>query len=389
VRSFLVVAQVALSLVLLIAAGLMIRTFQSLRRVNPGLTQSENIQVATISIPQSAVPDFERVIRMQKDIEDRLSEIAEVKSVGFASRRPLTGSGPNGPFYFDDKPVVGAEFRYTSPGLFQSWGTPLVAGRAFEWDDVYNKLPAAVISESLARREWGPASAALGKRLRSGPARPWLEIIGVVGDIRHAGLDQPAPDTVYLSYGDITAQYVARSVSFFVRSNRVGTAGFMEDVQKAVWSVNGNLPLGSVQTMGDIYSQSMARTSLTLVLLAITASMALLLGLVGIYAVISYALAQRTREIGIRMALGAQNAALKRALLRQVVTLVAVGVIVGLAGAAGMSRIMTSLLFGVAATDPLTYAAVSALLISTALLAGYLPARRVTRIDPVRALRQE
>jgi predicted permease len=389
VRSALIVAQVAMSLVLLVAAGLMIRTFQALRQVNPGLTQFEKIQVATISIPQAAVPDFERVIQMQNDIQDRLSEVSGVEFVGFASRRPLTGSGPNGPYYFEDKPVAALEFRYTSPGLFQTWGTPLVAGRTFEWNDVYNKLPAVVISESLARREWGSGSAALGKRLRSGPTRPWLEIIGVVGDIRHAGLEQPAPETVYLSYGDLTAQYVARSVSFFARSDRVGTAGFMEDIQKAVWLVNGNLPLGSVQTMGDIYSQSMARTSLTLVLLAITASMALLLGLVGIYGVISYALAQRTREIGIRMALGAHNAALKRMLLRQVVSLVAVGVILGLAGAAGLSRIMTSLLFGVASLDPLTYAAVSGLLIGTALLAGYLPARRVIRIDPMRALRQE
>ena len=391
VRSLLVVAQVAMSLVLLVAAGLMIRTFQSLRQVNPGLTQFEKIQVATISIPQAAVPDFERVIRMQNDIQDRLSEISGVESVGFASERPLTGNGPSGPF-LSDKPAAaprGLEFRYTSPGIFQSWGTPLVAGRTFEWNDVYNKLPAVVISDSVARREWGSGSAALGKHLRSGPTRPWLEIIGVVGDIRHDGLEQPAPDTVYLSSGDLTAQYVARSMSFFVRGDRVGTAGFMEDFQKAVWSVNPNLPLGNVQTMSDIYSQSMARTSLTLVLLAITASMALLLGLVGIYAVISYALAQRTREIGIRMALGARNAALKRMLLRQVVSLVAVGVILGLAGAAGLSRIMTSLLFGVAALDPLTYAAVSGLLIGTALLAGYLPARRVIRIDPMRALRQE
>jgi putative ABC transport system permease protein len=391
VRSLLVVAQVAMSLVLLVAAGLMIRTFQSLRQVKPGLTQSEKIQVATISIPQAAVPNFDRVVRMQNDIQDRLSEVVGVESVGFASKRPFTGSGPTGPYYIENKPEVlpGLEFRYTSPGLFQSWGTPLVAGRTFEWNDVYNKFPAVVISESLARREWGSGSAALGKRLRSGPTRPWLEIIGVVGDIRHAGLDQPAPDTVYVSSGDFTAQYVARSMSFFVRSDRVGTAGFMQDIQKAIWSVNANLPLGNVQTMGDIYSQSMGRTSLTLVLLAITASMALILGLVGIYAVISYALAQRTREIGIRMALGAHNATLKRMLLRQVVSLVAAGVVLGLAGAAGMSRIMTSLLFGVTTIDPTTYVAVSALLIGTALLAGYLPARRITNVDPMRALRQE
>jgi ABC-type antimicrobial peptide transport system permease subunit len=163
----------------------------------------------------------------------------------------------------------------------------------------------------------------------------------------------------------------------------------MLDIQQAIWSVDPTLPLANVQTLGDIYDRSMARTSLTLVLLGITAAMALLLGLLGIYSVISYMLAQRTREMGIRMALGARNSSLRRLLLGQVVWLVGVGVAVGLVGAAGLTRLMESLLFGVTALDPITYAAVCAMLVVTAFVAGYLPARRVTRIDPMVALRTE
>ncbi len=182
---------------------------------------------------------------------------------------------------------------------------------------------------------------------------------------------------------------MSRTVSFIVRSERVGTAGFLEDIQDAIWSVDGSLPLANVQTMNDYYERSMARTSLTLVLLTITGAMALLLGLVGVYGVISHMLSQRTKEIGIRIALGAQNADLKRMLLSQVLLLVTVGVALGLGGAATLSGFLESQLFGVTALDPTTYLVVSALLVAAAALAGYLPARRVIRIDPVQALREE
>jgi hypothetical protein len=225
--------------------------------------------------------------------------------------------------------------------------------------------------------------------LRRGPENPWLEIVGVARDIRHDGVERPAPDTVYLTSNEFLAQFGARAVFFFVRSERVGTAGFLEELGQAIWSVNGNVPLGSVETLGDLYDRSMARTSLTLVLLGITSSMALLLGLIGIYGVLSYMLSQRTREIGIRMALGAQHSKLRQMFISQVLVLVITGLILGLAGAAALSRLMTSLLFGVTTLDPITYVAMSALLVATALLAGYLPARRVTQVDPMQALRAE
>ena len=391
-RNSLVVAQVALASILLVASGLMIRTFQSLRDVDPGLTDPYTIQTVRISIPQAAVPEFPRVVRMQNDIMDRLAAIPGVESVGFAHRLPLLRTGPNGPFSLEDKPdapPIGPEFRYTSPRYFETLGTPIVAGRNFEWADHHGTQQVAVISENVARREWGSPTAAIGKRVRRGPQSPWIEIIGVAGDIRHNGIDQPAPDTIYLTTNEFLANFASRAVYFFIRSERVGTAGFLDEIGRAVWSVDGSLPLGSVQTLGELYDRSMARTSLTLVLLAITAGMALALGLVGIYGVISYMLAQRTREIGIRMALGAQHVALKRMLLGHVLALVVGGVVLGLGGAAALARLMESLLFGVSALDPMTYVAVSAILAVAAALAGYLPARRVTRVDPMAALRTE
>jgi hypothetical protein len=246
-----------------------------------------------------------------------------------------------------------------------------------------------VISRGFAQREWGSAAAAIGKRLRRSPSTPWLEVIGVAGDVRIDGVDQSAPDAIYLTSSEGLAQYTTRFSYFFVRSDRVGAAGFLDELGRAVWSVNGSLPLGSVQTLGHVYDRSMARTSLTLALLAITGAMALALGVVGIYGVLSYVLAQRTREIGIRIALGAKQAQIKRMLLVRVLALVGAGVVLGLGGAALLTRLMDSLLFGVTALDPLTYLTVTAVLMATGMLAGYLPARRATHVEPMSALRAE
>ena len=390
----LVVGQVALALVLLVASGLMVRSFQELRRLEPGFTAPEQVQAVTITVPQGSVPEFPRVIGMLNEMQDRIAEIPGVDSVGFASQLPLQ-FGPTGGFFLEDRPgpegsaPPPSEFRYTSPRYFETLGTPLIAGRTFEWTDHRASVPFAIVSENFARREWGSPELAIGKRLRMFPGEPWSEIVGVVGDIRQETLEDPAPTSVYLTLGYSLAQFMARRVSFAIRSDRVGTPGFLEDVQRAIWSVDGSLPLASVRTLGDIYEESMARTSLTLVLLGITAVMALLLGLVGIYGTISYMVARRTREIGIRIAVGAPHSAVRRLLLAQVVVLVGAGVALGLGGAAALAQLMTSLLYGVTAFDAKTYVVVSVLLIGTALLAGYLPARRASRVDPMRALREE
>ncbi|HEX5047592.1 MAG TPA: ABC transporter permease [Gammaproteobacteria bacterium] len=391
-RNALVIVQVALALVLLVASGLMIRTFQELRSVEPGIAAPDNVQTLRLSMPSTVVPGFSDVIRVQRAIEARLAAVPGVENVGYGNRLPLTGTGPNGPFGFDNAPEAPAtalEFRYVSPNYLSALGAPLVAGRNFEWAEIDAGRRVAIISANAATAQFGSPAAAVGKRVRHGPDTPWMEIVGVAADVRHNGVDQPAPATIYMPQTEFLAQFMSRQAVFFVRSERAGTPGFVEDLQRAVRSLNAQLPLGSVQTLGEVYDRSLWRTSLTLVLLAITAGMALALGLVGIYGVISYVLAQRTREIGIRMALGAPNAALLSLILGRVLVLVGMGVALGLGGAAALTRLMRSLLFGVTALDPMTYAAVSAVLIATALLAGYLPARRVARVDPMQALRAE
>jgi predicted permease len=332
------------------------------------------------------------VARLQNDIVDRLAAIPGVESVGFSTRQMLGQPGPTGPFTLEDKPdapPLGPVFRYASPDYFGTLGTPIVAGRDLAWADHYGTQQVAVISETFAQREWGSPAAAIGKRLRRAPTSPWIEVVGVAGDLRLHGVEQSAPDAIYLVSNEALAQFVVGNTHFVVRSERAGTPAFLRDIEQAVWSVNGNLPLGSVVTLGDIYDRSMARTSLTLVLLGITAAMALALGLVGIYGVLSYVLTQRTREIGIRMALGAQHSQVRRMLLGHVVALVGIGVALGLGAAALLARLMESLLFGVGALDPATYLAVAVVLIVTGVLAGYLPARRATRVDPMSALRAE
>jgi predicted permease len=306
---------------------------------------------------------------------------------------PLGGRRSSSAFFVEGAPEDAVrpqnEFRYTSPSFFETLGTPLVAGRTFEWVDHHDARQVAIVSKNFAVREWGSEAAALGKRIRMSPTQPWRDVVGVVGEIQHENLDSPAPTAVYLPLGDPLSEVLSRTVTFVVRSERVGTTGFLEDLQRAVWSVDSSLPLGSVQTLGDLYDRSMARTALTLVLLAIAGAMALGLGLVGIYGVINYMLSLRTREIGIRMALGAHSANLQRLLLRQVLALVLVGTALGLGGAVALAQAMESLLFGVTALDPATYALVALLLVATAAVAGYLPARRVTRVDPMQALRAE
>ena len=391
-RNALVVGQVSLALMLLVASGLMIRSFQALRSVDPGIRAPDRVQTLRIAVPQKSMQDFPATIRAENAILDRLAEVAGVEAVAYSTRVPLMRTGPSGPFSFETSPDAApleTEFRYVSPGFFKTLGTPLLAGRDLEWRDTYEGRQMVIVSESLANKEWGSSDAALGKRMRRSPTSPWLAVVGVAGDIRHDGVAEPAPVTVYIPQSEFVARFASTTVFYFVRSERVGAPGFIDELARAIRTVNPDVPLGSMQTLGDVYRVSMARTSLTLVLLAITASMALTLGLVGIYGVIAYTLARRAREFGIRMALGARVGTLERMVLTQVLALVAIGVALGLGGAAALSRLMRALLFGVGALDPVTYAAVAAGIVGTAVAAAYLAARRVSRIDAAQALRAE
>jgi predicted lysophospholipase L1 biosynthesis ABC-type transport system permease subunit len=248
-----------------------------------------------------------------------------------------------------------------------------------------------MVSENLARETWGSPGNALGKRVRENTKGAWREVIGVVGDVYNDGLDQKAPATVYwpILMKNFDGDGMSRSLAYAIRGPRAGTEGLLKEIRQAVWSVNSNVPVASVQTLETVYERSMARTSFTMVMLVLAGAMALLLGVVGIYGVISYAVSQRTREIGIRMALGAQREELTGMFVRHGLVLASVGAACGLAAAFGLSRLMSSLLFGVGAADPLTYALVAVTLVSAAVVASYLPARRASAVDPMDALRAD
>jgi predicted permease len=399
-RNFLVVAQVAMALVLLISAVLMIRTFRAMRNVDPGFSDPTSLQVMRISIPETLVRDPQTVTRIQNSIQDKLAGIPGVSSAGFAVSVPMSGAEPNWDgIYLEGKNYEGEEpplrlFNYVSPGYFHTAGTRFVAGQDFAWSDIYSLRPVAILSESLARELWGSPSAAIGKRFREFPSMPWHEVVGVVQDVRENGVNQSSPATVYWPsmmanlYGPGPID-VRRTAYFALRSSRAGTQTFFNEMQRAVWSVNANLPVASISTMQDIYSQSMARTSFTLVMLAIAGTMALALGILGIYGVISYAVSQRTREIGIRMALGANKSELLWMFVRSALVLTGVGTAVGLGAAAALMRLMRTLLFGISPLDPVTFTVVPVVLVAAAVVASYVPARRTAAIDPVDALRSE
>jgi predicted permease len=398
-RNTLVVVQVALALVLLIGSGLMIRTFIAMRHVNPGFTAPDQVLTLRLFIPETQLKDPDAVARMHQSIMEKIEAVPGVSSVGLSSLLPLSGNGWNDPVYIADRNYTQNEippirlFKFASPGLLKTMGTRLVAGRDLTWEDVFDKRHVALVSEKLARELWKEPSAAVGKQLRENLKSPWREVVGVVEDEHHRGLDQPAVTTVMFPFlmdtfeGDVG--FVRRTMVYLIRSPRTGSAGFTGEVSRAVWSVNGNLPLANVRSLDALMRASMARTSFSLIMLAVAGAMALLLGVAGIYGVIAYSVSQRTREIGIRMALGAQRREVTRMFVRYGIRLVAVGLACGLVAAIALTRLMTSLLFGISALDPLTYVLVCAGLVAAAALASYLPALRATTVNPVTALRAD
>ena len=399
-RNLLVVSQVAMALVLLIGAVLMIRTFLAMRNVDPGFSDPSSLQVMRLTISETLVRDPLTTVHMQNNILDKLAAIPGVSSTGFAASVPMSGAEPSwneilveGKIEEGDNPPMRL-FNYVSPGYFHTAGTKIVAGRDFSWADMYGLRPVGMVSESLARELWGSPQSAIGKHFHEWDSMPWQEVIGVVQDVRENGVDQVSPSTVYWpSMGhDLFGPGVLgawRSVYFAIRSNRAGTQALINEMQQAVWSVNANLPVADISTMQDIYGESMARTSFTLVMLVIAATMALALGILGIYGVISYAVSQRRREIGIRMALGAKKSELAWMFVRSALMLTGIGMAVGLGAAAMLMRLMRTLLFGISPLDPVTFTAVPVALVAAAALASYLPARRTAAVDPVEALRAE
>jgi predicted permease len=377
----------------------MTRTFIALTKVQPGFTAPEEIQTFEISIPKTEVAEDANVPRKFEEILHKVEAVPGVSSVALTTSVPLNGSGSYDPVFAEDHTYRPGElasirrFKWISPGVFKTFGTPMVAGRDITWTDVYDKRPVALVSENVAREMWQNPNAALGKRIRVGTTDDWREVIGVVKDVYDDGLNKKPSESVYwpmlLSNFEGEKLNAQRELAFALRTPRAGTEGLMKEVRQAVWSVDANLPLATVRTVEYYYRSSMARTSFTLLMLGVAGAMALLLGTVGLYGVIAYSVSQRTREIGIRMAMGAQRNELTGMFVRHGITLAGIGVGIGLIFALIFMRFLSSLLFGVKPVDFITYGAVSIGLAVTALLASYLPSRRAATVNPVEALRGE
>jgi len=399
VRNLLAAGQLALAMILLVAAGLMMRTFLALRHVPPGFTEPAHVQLVRITIPETDVSEPERVLPVQRAMLDRLAAMPGVTGVSFTGNVPMAGERSRSSIVREDVPIADQRgspirwFRYVAPGYFQTIGTRLVAGRDFTWTDLEARRDVAVVSENLAREFWREPQAAIGKRIREGDTSPWREVVGVVGDVYDEGVHRAAPPIVYWPAVMESFQgqpiNVRRAVTFAIRSSRAGSESFVSQVREAISSVRPEIALTRVRTLADVYGRSLAATSFALVMLTIAASMALVLGIIGIYGVVAYSVAQRTREIGIRAALGASRGELAGTFVRRGVTLACAGVACGLAGAAVVTRLMASLLFGTRPLDAGVYAVVALGLIGVAALASYVPARAAARVDPLCVLRGE
>jgi predicted permease len=405
-RSALVVVQVALALVLVVSAGLMIRSFQTLRDIDPGFSDPATIQTATIwapGWPNVDPADSLEWTRTQHEIVDRIAALPGVTSAGFVSGLPIEHPGNfnfNG-FAVEGRTLAAEErpqgpFKFVSPGYFEAMGTRLIAGRDMTWADVEAGGRVVVISAEFARQLATAPAAAVGQSIRfaGDDQGAWREVIGVTQSVHERGLYAEPAAVVYWptfmsGLSPDEPEIGTPIVTFAIRSERAGTAALMQEIRQAVRSVNASIPVAEERTMRDLYAGSLARTSFTLVMLAIAGGMALLLGIVGIYGVIAYVVSQRAREIGIRAALGAEPRQLERTFLRHGLALSAVGAVVGIVAAIALGRLMTSLLFGVGPMDPIAYLAALVVTIAAAALASYLPARRAATIDPIETLRAE
>ncbi len=389
VRSLLIVSEVALSLVLLVGAGLLIQSFIRLRNMNPGF-DPRNTLTASVSLPASKYAEDEQIVRFYQEVKERVSVLPGVEAVGAIMPLPLSNNAMNISFSVvgeaapptGQQPVAGA--RIVMPGYFRAMGIPVRSGRAFTDDDKPDSPKVILIDEAFANRYFKGANP-VGRRLELGLNDIEGEIVGVVGDVRHESLEKEATPTFYVPHSQVPFS----EMSLVVRTNGADAGGLTPLLRKTVTEIDKDQPLYDVRVMSKVVANSVSRQRFSMMLIAIFAGLALLLASVGIFSVMSFLVTQRTHEIGIRMALGAQARDVLKMVLRQGMFFTFMGVALGLVAAFALTRVMRGLLFGVSATDPATFVIVSVLLILVALFACYIPARRATRVDPMRALHYE
>ncbi|HEU4766009.1 MAG TPA: FtsX-like permease family protein, partial [Pyrinomonadaceae bacterium] len=375
-------------------AGLLIRSFQRLPHVDPGF-RTDNLLTMRMVLPSTKYAKPEQRRAFYDELLRRVDELPGVDSAGMISFLPLSFSGMNFAFTVEGQPAPGdmnlpmALYRVVSPDYFRAMGIPLQRGRFFDSRDTAESPAVIVVNRRLAEHFW-PGEDPTGKRLKIGPLdspNPWATIAGVVGDVRQAGLSNELRFELYVPYAQEWRGFVApRDLVVRTSGNPEQLAG---PVRQAVWAVDKDQPISNVKTMDQVLAGAVSRERFQTLLLALFATLALVLACVGLYGVISYAVVQRTHEIGVRMALGAQPVDVLRLVINQGMVLTLIGLITGVGIAFAVTRVMTEILYGVTATDPLTFVGVPVVLGAIAFLACYLPARRATKVDPLVALRNE
>ena len=394
-RNTLVIAQVALALVLLTGSGLMARSFANLRAVNPGF-EANHVLTLRVSLPEAAYPKPAQAAQFYISAMNQIGAMPGVDAVGAITQVPLSEAGSdNSTLWIEDHPTPPGSVPPPFPnvragaGYFRAMGIPLLRGRDFSPPDPERGSREMVVSREFADRFWKNGEP-LGKRVRYGFDSTWYTIVGVVENVHATGLDQPVQPTVYFPMisDEVGVAAVPRDMNIVVRTGGEPTT-YATPIRSVIRTLDPSIPMFEVRSMREAMTRSASRTSFTLLLLAIASSVALVLGAVGIYGVISYMVSLRTREIGVRIALGASPVDVSRMVSRQGATLAGAGIVVGIIAAIGLTRFMRSLLFEVSPGDPLTLVAVSLALVIVALAASWIPARRAAAIDPANSLRAE
>jgi putative ABC transport system permease protein len=389
-RNLLVIGEVAVSFVLLIGAGLLINSFIHLRNLHPGF-RADHLLTMKVDLSEMKYPDGERRSAFFDEVLRHIRVLPGVQSVAGAGNLPLTYSGDSASIAVEGIPDPRPDqwpdviYRAIGPGYFDTMGISLIRGRDFTDQDRTDSKNAVVISEKTAQHYW-PGQDPIGKRLKLGTTAsegPWREVIGVVKDVRQNDFIAQPKMQMYFTY----RQLKNLSANALIVRTSVEPMSLATSVRNAIWAVDKDQPVADIDTMDHIVAEAIARQRFSMLLLGIFAALALVLAAVGIYGVMSYSVAQRTHEIGIRMALGARRADVLQMTVKQGLKLVSVGMILGLAAAFLLTRVLASLLFGISATDPITFIGISSVLLVVAILASYIPALRATKIDPIVALR--